>query len=117
MAFTGNLNRYYKGVVQTIPSAGGSSASGKVQIGANWDLANLHRKSFYVFSWGPSVLTTAIIEYSPDGITWGTYDGTTFDELGSGVMLYLDMENSIRFFKFSAGVGSVVSTLSVWWTF
>jgi len=117
MAFTGNLNRYFKGVTQTIPSAGGSTASGKTLIGEAYDFANLHRKTFYVFSWGPSVITTGILEYSPDGVKWGTYDGTTLNEVGSGAFAKLDMENSIRFFKYSAGVGSVVSTLSIYWTF
>lgn len=117
MAFNGNLKRYYKNVTQTMPSAGGSTASGKTLIGAAYDLADLHRKTFYVFNWGPSVNTVGILEYSPDNEKWGTYDGTTFQNIGSGVLVKLDMENSIRFFKFSGNISSVVSTLSIWWTF
>lgn len=117
MAYAGNLVRFNKNVVQTIPSAGGSDASGKVQIGNTWDFANLHRKTFYVYSWGASVITTAILEYSPDGVKWGTYNATTFQNLGSDVLKVYTVEDSVRFIKFSAGVGSVTSTVAVWVTF
>jgi hypothetical protein len=118
MAYTGNLLKYRKAdITKVVTSAGGTTASGKTQVGDTWDFANLHQKTLVLQSWGPSVFTTAILEYSPDKTFWGTYDGTSLQNLGSGLVKKITMENSIRYWKLSVEVGSVTSTCTATWDF
>jgi hypothetical protein len=113
MAYDGNLHKWFKGVTYVL------TGTAKTQIGNTWDLSNLHKKALAIYNQGASVMTTGILEYSPAADTehWGTYDATTFQNLGSDVIKLRVMEDSVRYFKFSGNVGSNAATISIWWTF
>lgn len=102
----------------------------------------LDRKTLYIYNAGPGTLLNGLVEVSPDEVSWGTLDGTTFAGLGSAGIAYGQYESTHQYWRFRARsnqAGTIiggatyapgttvdgtiyggtvnVSTLTGWWTF